>query len=113
MNTPICDFVRRYAEENHLRLHMPGHKGTGPLGIEQLDITEIYGADSPENAAKRVSQAKDEGCRIIFITDEFAEGISDPAVIPLPAKNGRYGYKRMSEATVKAIGSDIIYKEKR
>jgi V/A-type H+-transporting ATPase subunit F len=74
---------------------------------------EIYGADSPEDAAKRVSQAKDEGCRIIFITDEFAEGISDPAVIPLPEKNGRYGYKRMSEATVKAIGSDIIYKEKR
>jgi len=46
MNTPICDFVRSYAEQNALRLHMPGHKGRGPLGVEQWDITEIRGADS-------------------------------------------------------------------
>jgi len=46
MNTPICDFVRRYAEGGALRLHMPGHKGAGPLGMEALDITEIEGADS-------------------------------------------------------------------
>ncbi len=26
-------------------MHMPGHKGVGPLGIEGLDITEICGAD--------------------------------------------------------------------
>ena len=46
MDTPICDFVRQYAESQTLRLHMPGHKGVGPLGCEQLDITEISGADS-------------------------------------------------------------------
>ena len=46
MNTPICDFVRRYAESGTLRFHMPGHKGHGPLGAEHLDITEIRGADS-------------------------------------------------------------------
>ena len=46
MNTPICDFVRRYAERNALRLHMPGHKGVSLLGMEQWDITEISGADS-------------------------------------------------------------------
>jgi len=45
MNTPICDFVRDYAAKQPLRLHMPGHKGLGPLGIEALDITEIPGAD--------------------------------------------------------------------
>lgn len=45
MNTPICDFVRTYAESNTMRLHMPGHKGVGPLGVERLDITEIDGAD--------------------------------------------------------------------
>lgn len=45
MNTPICDFVRTYADSHQLRLHMPGHKGTGALGIEHLDITEIEGAD--------------------------------------------------------------------
>ena len=46
MNTPICDFVRHYAAQSPQRLHMPGHKGQGPLGIEALDITEIPGADS-------------------------------------------------------------------
>lgn len=46
MDTPICDFVRAYARSGALRLHMPGHKGEGPLGLEALDITEIPGADS-------------------------------------------------------------------
>lgn len=45
MNTPIADFVRRYADSGTLRAHMPGHKGVGPLGCEALDITEIRGAD--------------------------------------------------------------------
>ena len=45
MTTPICDFVRDYASRGGLRLHMPGHKGQGPMGFEALDITEIAGAD--------------------------------------------------------------------
>ena len=45
MNTPICDFVEKYAKSEALRLHMPGHKGLGALGDEALDITEIDGAD--------------------------------------------------------------------
>ena len=46
MTTPICDFVRGYAESRTVRLHMPGHKGSAVLGMERLDITEILGADS-------------------------------------------------------------------
>jgi len=46
MTTPICDFVRSYASKGDLRLHMPGHKGRGELGVEALDISEIQGADS-------------------------------------------------------------------
>ena len=45
MNTPICDFVRGYAESGILRTHMPGHKGRSLLGMEHLDITECEGAD--------------------------------------------------------------------
>lgn len=45
METPICDFVNKYADSKALRLHMPGHKGHHMLGIESLDITEIDGAD--------------------------------------------------------------------
>ena len=45
MNTPIVDFVKKYAQSKKKRFHMPGHKGKGMLGTEQLDITEIDGAD--------------------------------------------------------------------
>ena len=69
MNAPICDFVRRYAEGDPLRFHMPGHKGSCVLGPESLDITEISGADvlyrstgiireSEENAASLFGSAR-------------------------------------------------------
>lgn len=45
MKTPVVDFVSQYAARKGSRLHMPGHKGTGPLGCEALDITEVAGAD--------------------------------------------------------------------
>lgn len=46
METPVVDFVRRYANSGMVRAHMPGHKGKPFLGCEALDITEIRGADS-------------------------------------------------------------------
>ena len=45
MDTPIVDFVGRYAQSGTSRLHMPGHKGRSLLGFEPLDLTEIRGAD--------------------------------------------------------------------
>ena len=36
MNTPIVDFVRKYAESYSIRLHMPGHKGNEYIGPEKL-----------------------------------------------------------------------------
>ncbi|MBS7360688.1 MAG: aminotransferase class I/II-fold pyridoxal phosphate-dependent enzyme [Oscillospiraceae bacterium] len=45
MKTPIYDFCKRYAESETTRFHVPGHKGRAILGIEQLDLTEISGAD--------------------------------------------------------------------
>lgn len=56
METPICDFVRDYANHGISRLHMPGHKGQPFLGCEPLDITEINGADelyAPEGIIAR------------------------------------------------------------
>lgn len=46
MDIPILDFLKGYQIEGMSRLHMPGHKGCGPLGVEALDLTEIKGADS-------------------------------------------------------------------
>ena len=45
MQTPIIDFVSKYAASDTARFHMPGHKGRGSLTVERLDITEINGAD--------------------------------------------------------------------
>ena len=58
METPICDFVRRYAQSSALRLHMPGHKGVSLLGMEQMDITEICGADSLYEADGIIRQSE-------------------------------------------------------
>ena len=46
METPIADFVRRYADSGMIRAHMPGHKGSFlPVpelqSIAPLDVTEV------------------------------------------------------------------------
>lgn len=74
MDTPICDFVRHYAEGSVLRLHMPGHKGTAFLGIEHLDITEIDGADSLYEANGIISKSEANasqlfGCKTFYSTE--------------------------------------------
>jgi arginine/lysine/ornithine decarboxylase len=45
LKTPVYDFVDSYLKKNSVRAHMPGHKGNGFLGVEDRDITEIFGAD--------------------------------------------------------------------
>ncbi len=77
MDTPICDFVRRYAESNALRLHMPGHKGRTMLGPEHLDITEIDGADSLYEA-EGIIRRSEENASALFGCPTFysAEGSS-------------------------------------
>ena len=78
MNTPICDFVRTYADSHQLRLHMPGHKGTGALGIEHLDITEIEGADVlyRANGIIKESEANASGLFGTALTKYSTEGSS-------------------------------------
>lgn len=58
MNTPVCDFVAAYEQSGIARLHMPGHKGKGPLGCEGRDITEIAGADSLYEAGGVIAQSE-------------------------------------------------------
>ncbi len=58
MNTPICDFVRRYEERHAVRLHMPGHKGKYFTGAESTDITEIKGADALYSASGIIADSQ-------------------------------------------------------
>ncbi|MBQ7336080.1 MAG: aminotransferase class V-fold PLP-dependent enzyme [Clostridia bacterium] len=74
MNTPICNFVKQYAESGTLRLHMPGHKGQGRLGPEALDITEICGADSLYEANGVILESEKNasrlfGCKTFYSTE--------------------------------------------
>lgn len=80
MDTPICDFVREYAQSNTCRLHMPGHKGTSFLGVEHLDITEIQGADSLYEAEGIIAKSEANasalfGCRTFYSTEGSSQCI--------------------------------------
>ena len=74
MKTPILDFLRRYAESDTLRLHMPGHKGTPLLGMESWDITEIHGADDLFHPEGIIRESEENasclfGCRTLYSTE--------------------------------------------
>ena len=45
MDTPVVDFIRKYAESNVVRFHVPGHKGNDGFFSSEYDLTEIDGAD--------------------------------------------------------------------
>ena len=80
MDTPICNFVREYSRKNALRLHMPGHKGASFLGMEQLDITEIDGADSLYEAVGIIARSEENasrlfGCKTLYSTEGSSQCI--------------------------------------
>lgn len=58
MDTPILDFLKGYQASDMARLHMPGHKGVGPLGCEVWDITEVKGADALYEAEGIIAQSE-------------------------------------------------------
>ena len=74
METPIVDFVEKYAASGALRLHMPGHKGKSYLGPEKWDLTEISGADSLYEARGIIAQSEANasklfGCPTVYSTE--------------------------------------------
>lgn len=67
--TPVWDFVHRYADQQVLRLHMPGHKGRGWRGhpfsqVFPWDITEIKGADSLFEANGIIEESEKNASRL-------------------------------------------------
>ena len=103
MDTPICDFVRRYAQSDTLRLHMPGHKGAAFLGMEALDITEISGADSLYEAGGIIARSEENASRLFGCETYYsAEGSSQciRAMVYLALLHG----KQQGRAPVIAAG---------
>ncbi len=94
MDTPICDFVRAYAESGTLRLHMPGHKGISMLGMEQLDITEISGADSLYEADGIIARSEENAsrlfsCRTLYSTEGSSQCIRAMLYLAMIAAKGQ------------------------
>lgn len=78
MNTPIVDFVRKYADSDCVRLHMPGHKGKEFIGPEKYDITEIDSADVLYSAEGIIKESENNASRLFssFRTYYSVEGSS-------------------------------------
>ena len=97
MTTPICDFLKQYASKDMLRLHMPGHKGLGPLGVEQYDITEVSGADSLYEAAGIIRQSEENASALFGCPTYYsAEGssLAIRAMVYLAVQHARAQGKR-------------------
>ena len=74
MKSPIYDFIKRYAESDTERLHMPAHKGKSILGCEPYDLTEIKGADSLYEADGIIKESEQNasslfGCPTFYSTE--------------------------------------------
>ena len=95
MTTPVADFVRDCAASGRARLHMPGHKGRGPLGCERWDLTEIPGADSLYEAAGIIAESERSAAALFGSAATFysTEGSSQciKAMLLLALQNRRRG----------------------
>ena len=111
MKTPICDYVRAYAEKQMLRLHIPGHKGTGFLGMEHLDITEIDGADSLYEADGIIAQSEANagrlfGCSTFYSTEGSSQCIR--AMLHLAVLHGRKNGRRPVIAAARNVHKTFL-----
>ena len=71
MRAPIDAFIKEYIARTPLRLHMPGHKGSGD---GTMDITEIPGADSLYEARGIIRESEENasalfGCPTFYSTE--------------------------------------------
>ena len=78
MTTPIHDFIQSYIASGASRLHVPGHKGAGPLGIEPRDITEIAGAGDLYGSSGIIAESQNNASALFASGATFysAEGSS-------------------------------------
>ena len=104
MNTPVVDFVRRYAQQRTTRMHMPGHKGRGPLGCEELDITEIAGADELYEAEGIIAQSEANATQLFGTARTYYSTVGSSA--HLTVLRGRRG-ERSSSTKEKMAASGL------
>lgn len=112
MTTPIADFVKKYAQKDVSRFHMPGHKGASLLGCEALDITEINGADVLGSASGIIAESENNaaelfGSRYSFYSTE-GSSLAIKAMLALIKKKTPSG-KRTRILAARNVHKAFIY----
>lgn len=111
MKTPICDFVRGYAESGISRLHMPGHKGVSFIGAERYDITEIHGADVLYSADGIIAESESNASSLFGTRHSFysAEGSTLAIKAMLACALLPYSGRRKCVLAVRNVHKAFIY----
>ena len=97
VGTPVYDFVTRCIQSGMSRLHMPGHKGIGPLGIEARDITEIKGADVLSDPCGIIAESEENAAALFqsagtyYVTEGSSQAIKAMVMLALSLKKGSGG----------------------
>lgn len=103
MNSPIVDFVKKYSLSGVSRLHMPGHKGVSFLGCENLDITEINGADALYQAQGIIAESeRNATCLFGSLGTFYSAGGSSQCIKAMMslAKNGKKDFTVLAARNV-------------
>lgn len=112
MNTPIYDFVTKYASSKSVRAHMPGHKGVSRFGVEELDITEISGADSLYDADGIIKESE-KNASALFGADTFysTEGssLSIRAMLAIIARYSASCGKKAKILAARNVHKSFVY----
>ncbi len=74
--TPLIDGLKRYIEENNIRMHMPGHKAKDELRelsklIPEIDLTEVRGVDNLHNAKDIIEVSQKNAARVFGAKHTF------------------------------------------
>lgn len=70
INTPVKDFIEKYAKSGISRFHMPAHKGNNGT-ISARDITEIKGADFLYSAEGIIGESERNASRLFGTAETF------------------------------------------
>ena len=106
MNIPIHDFVTRYRDLRPARFHMPGHKGRGPLGCEEWDLTEIPGADSLYEAEGIIAESEANASRLFGCPTFYSTEGSSHCIRAMLMLASEFCHSERSEESVSSAACD-------
>lgn len=100
MKTPICDFVKKYVKDKPCRLHVPGHKGYGFLGVEKYDLTEVDGADDLQAPEGIILESEKNASKLFGYPTFYTTEGSSHAIRAMVYLAERYALKKGLSQTI-------------